>query len=131
MPFPPAIDIGQGNTIKLVKLRQPRIGMASGESTPALPMGERASVFSGTLLMAMGYQDRVRETSRMPDPTQSDSLQSGRSIIRERATKHPTANPRVFGVALKGEDRVGGELNILVGPLLQTTLFDLGGLKGH
>lgn len=65
----------------------------------------------------------------MPEPTPSEALRSGRSIVRELATRHRTANPRVFGAALTGEDRVGGELNILVEPLSQTTLFDLGGLQ--
>lgn len=38
-------------------------------------------------------------------------------------------NPRVFGSVLRGEDREGSDLDILVDPLPGTTLLDLGGLQ--
>lgn len=65
----------------------------------------------------------------MPDKTPSEALQSGCRIIRELAAKHRTANPRVYGAVLTGQDRVGGELNVLVDAQSNTTLFDLGGLQ--
>lgn len=65
----------------------------------------------------------------MPGKTPSEALQSGSRIIRELATRHRTANPRAFGAVLTGQDRVGGELNVLVDALPETTLFDLGGLQ--
>jgi uncharacterized protein len=38
-------------------------------------------------------------------------------------------NVRVFGSAARGEDLEGSDLDLLVDPTEQTTLFDLAGLK--
>jgi len=38
-------------------------------------------------------------------------------------------NPRVFGSVLHGTDIEGSDLDLLVDPLPETTLFDLGGLQ--
>lgn len=65
----------------------------------------------------------------MPERTPSEALQSGRRIIRELAAGHRTTNPRVYGPVLTGQDRAGGELNVLVDAQAETTLFDLGGLQ--
>jgi len=40
-----------------------------------------------------------------------------------------TRNPRVFGSVLRGEDKDGSDLDLLVDPLPGVTLFDLGGLQ--
>jgi predicted nucleotidyltransferase len=61
--------------------------------------------------------------------TPSQALQSGRSLIREFAARHRTTNPRVFGSVLSGQDRPDSDLDLLVEPLPETTLFDLGGLQ--
>ncbi|GHC60853.1 nucleotidyltransferase family protein [Neogemmobacter tilapiae] len=61
--------------------------------------------------------------------TPSEALQNGRALIRELAARHRTTNPRVFGSALTGQDRVDSDLDLLVEPLPETTLFDLGGLQ--
>lgn len=65
----------------------------------------------------------------MPLQTPSQALQQGRGLIRELAARHHTANPRVFGSVLTGKDREGSDLDVLVEPLPETTLFDLGGLQ--
>lgn len=65
----------------------------------------------------------------MPLKTPSQALQSGRSIIRELAAKHHTTNPRIFGSVVTGQDSVESDLDVLVEPLPETTLFDLGGLQ--
>ena len=52
-----------------------------------------------------------------------------RSAIREAAGRFHTANPRVFGSVLRGTDREGSDLDLLVDALPGTTLFDLGGLQ--
>ena len=65
----------------------------------------------------------------MPSQTPSQALQHGRSLIRKLAARHRTANPRVFGSVLTGQDRVDSDLDVLVEPLPETTLFDLGGLQ--
>ena len=61
--------------------------------------------------------------------TPSQALRHGRSLIRELAARHRTANPRVFGSVVTGQDREGSDLDVLVEPLPETTLFDLGGLQ--
>lgn len=54
-----------------------------------------------------------------------------RQDIRRIASHFPVANPRVFGSVLHGDDTEGSDLDLLVDPLPQTTLFDLGGLQGE
>ena len=61
--------------------------------------------------------------------TPSQALRHGRSLIRELAARHRTANPRVFGSVVTGQDCEGSDLDVLVEPLPETTLFDLGGLQ--
>ena len=65
----------------------------------------------------------------MTDRTASDALRDGRALIRALAAKHRTVNPRVFGSVVAGEDRAGSDLDLLVEPTGETTLFDLGGLQ--
>jgi predicted nucleotidyltransferase len=52
-----------------------------------------------------------------------------RSAIREAASRFRVANLRVFGSALRGADRDGSDLDLLVDALPGATLFDLGGLQ--
>ena len=52
-----------------------------------------------------------------------------RSAVREAASRYQVANPRVFGSALRGTDRDGSDLDLLVDALPGATLFDLGGLQ--
>lgn len=65
----------------------------------------------------------------MSKPTPSQALRDGRAVIRELAARHRTANPRVFGSVLTGTDGVESDLDLLVEPMPETTLFDLGGLQ--
>lgn len=59
----------------------------------------------------------------------STSLDLKRSAVREAALRFHTANPRVFGSIVHGNDEDGSDLDLLVDPLPGTTLFDLGGLQ--
>lgn len=59
----------------------------------------------------------------------SIALDLGRHAIREAANRHHTVNPRIFGSVLRGTDREGSNLDLLVDALPGTTLFDLGGLQ--
>jgi len=59
----------------------------------------------------------------------SEALQTHITAIRNAAHQHHTTNPRVFGSVLDGTDRDGSDLDLLVDPLPETTLFDLGGLQ--
>ncbi|KQM78973.1 nucleotidyltransferase family protein [Xylophilus sp. Leaf220] len=54
-----------------------------------------------------------------------------RHRIAPIALRFKVANPRVFGSVLHGVDADGSDLDLLVDPLPETTLFDLGGLQGE
>ena len=59
----------------------------------------------------------------------STALERNRGAVRAAAARYHAANPRVFGSVLRGEDREGSDLDILVDALPGATLFDLGGLQ--
>ena len=59
----------------------------------------------------------------------SVALDRKRGAVRETASRFRAANPRVFGSVLRGDDRDGSDLDLLVDPLPGATLFDLGGLQ--
>ena len=59
----------------------------------------------------------------------SRALLQGSEAIREAARRFHVGNPRVFGSVLHGTDEDGSDLDLLVDPLPETTLFDLGGLQ--
>ena len=59
----------------------------------------------------------------------SIALDLKRDAVREVASRFHTANPRVFGSVLHEVDRDGSDLDLLVDPLPDATLFDLGGLQ--
>ena len=56
-------------------------------------------------------------------------LDMKRGAVREAVSRFPTVNPRVFGSVLHGEDREGGDIDILVDAEPGATLFDLGRLQ--
>lgn len=59
------------------------------------------------------------------------ALESKRTAVREAVSRFRTANPRIFGSVLHGEDREGSDLDLLVDALPGATLFDLGGLQAE
>jgi predicted nucleotidyltransferase len=59
----------------------------------------------------------------------SVALASRRDTVRELAGRFRTANIRVFGSVLHGDDTDGSDLDLLVDPLPGATLFDLGGFQ--
>ena len=59
----------------------------------------------------------------------SIALDLKRNAVREAVSRFHTANPRVFGSVLHGDDQDGSDLDLLVDALPGTTLFDLGGLQ--
>ena len=61
----------------------------------------------------------------------SVQLEIYRAQIRELADRFQLANPRVFGSVLRGSDTEASDLDLLVDPLPNTTLFDLGGFQGE
>lgn len=59
----------------------------------------------------------------------SAALDLNRDAIRAATTRRRAANPRVFGSVVRGTDRDGSDLDVLVDALPGATLFDLGGLQ--
>lgn len=59
----------------------------------------------------------------------SDALHKYREQIRTLAAVRRTTNARIFGSVLHGTDSEGSDLDILVDPLPETSLLDLGGLQ--
>ena len=59
----------------------------------------------------------------------SEVFQKNRSVIRRIIESHHAVNPRVFGSVLHGEDALGSDLDILIDPTPETTLFDIGAIR--
>ena len=59
----------------------------------------------------------------------SVALNAKRDAVRVLIGRYPTENPRVFGSVLHGTDTDKSDLDLLVDPLPNATLFDLGGLQ--
>ena len=55
----------------------------------------------------------------------STALQANRDAIRKIVAAHRARNPRVFGSVLHGEDTDNSDLDLLLDPTEDTTLFDL------
>jgi len=59
----------------------------------------------------------------------SQALALHRARIRQIALSHHVQDIRVFGSALRGEDSEGSDLDLLVEPTSETTLFDIGAIR--
>ncbi len=59
----------------------------------------------------------------------SEALQRHREAIREIVARHHATNPRVFGSVLHGEDTEGSDLDLLIDPTPETTLFDIARIQ--
>ena len=57
------------------------------------------------------------------------ALQENRAAIRIVVERHHACNARVFGSVLHGNDRDDSDLDILVDPTSETTLFDIGAIR--
>jgi predicted nucleotidyltransferase len=57
----------------------------------------------------------------------SEALNKNRIQIRQIVASHHASNARVFGSVAKGEDTEQSDLDILIDPTNETTLFDIGG----
>jgi uncharacterized protein len=60
----------------------------------------------------------------------SESLLKHRDEIRLIVAANHATNARVFGSVLHGTDRQGSDLDLLVDPTDETTLFDIARIKG-
>jgi predicted nucleotidyltransferase len=61
----------------------------------------------------------------------SIAFQTHRREIRRIVEANRASNARVFGSAASGEDSDGSDLDLLVDPTPETTLFDLGAIRGE
>ena len=52
-----------------------------------------------------------------------------REVIRRVVAAHHASNPRVFGSVVHGDDHDGSDLDILIEPTSETTLFDIGAIR--
>jgi len=59
----------------------------------------------------------------------SESVQTHLATIRTIALRHRVCNPRLFGSILHGTDVEGSDLDLLVDPTAETTLFDIGAIR--
>jgi predicted nucleotidyltransferase len=77
----------------------------------------------GSRYDAIGFQDW--KIAMRP----SVALQANRESIRSVVERHHACNVRVFGSVLHGEDQDGSDLDILIDPTHETTLFDIGAIR--
>lgn len=61
----------------------------------------------------------------------SDQLERYRRDIRLVVQANRAANPRVFGSVSRGEDNDESDLDILIDPSEDTSLFDLGAMQAE
>lgn len=59
----------------------------------------------------------------------SQALEMHRAAIRRIVETHRASNARVFGSALRGQDTDDSDLDLLVDPTPETTLFDIGAIR--
>ncbi|RFP16415.1 MULTISPECIES: nucleotidyltransferase family protein [unclassified Duganella] len=59
----------------------------------------------------------------------SIAFHAHREAIRRIVLGHRASNPRVFGSALQGCDKEDSDLDILIDPTPDTTLFDIGAIR--
>ena len=59
----------------------------------------------------------------------STALAGNRAAIRRIVAAHRASNARVFGSVLYAQDTEDSDLDLLVDPSPQTTLFDLGAIQ--
>ncbi len=59
----------------------------------------------------------------------SIALEAHRATIRSVALRRRANNARVFGSVLHGDDQKGSDLDILMDPAPETTMFDMGAIR--
>lgn len=59
----------------------------------------------------------------------SEALHSNRAAIRSVVQAHRARNARVFGSVLHGRDTDDSDLDILIDPTPETTLFDISAIR--
>jgi hypothetical protein len=57
------------------------------------------------------------------------ALENHRQAIVQIVESHNARNPRVFGSVVHGTDRDDSDLDILIDPTADTSLFDIGAIR--
>ena len=57
------------------------------------------------------------------------ALATHRDAIRRVVEAHRARNPRIFGSVVHGDDTENSDLDILIDPTSETTLFDIGAIR--
>lgn len=60
----------------------------------------------------------------------SEIFRKHRAEIRSIVASHRGTNARVFGSVLHGTDQEGSDLDLVIDPTPETTLFDIARIKG-
>jgi len=91
----------------------------------------RDNWFSRTykLFIFISRYNCASQTKTNDDMRPSIALQTHREAIREIALRHRVRNVRVFGSVLHGNDTEDSDLDLLVEPTSETTLFDIGAIQ--
>ncbi|MEW6345686.1 MAG: nucleotidyltransferase domain-containing protein [Pseudomonadota bacterium] len=61
----------------------------------------------------------------------SEALSAHRAEVRKIVADHHANNVRVFGSAIRGEDRDDSDLDLLVDPTPETTLLDIARIQSR
>ena len=59
----------------------------------------------------------------------SIAFEAHRATIRSVVLRHRACNARVFGSLLHGKDQEGSDLDILIDPTPETTMFYIGAIR--
>ena len=59
----------------------------------------------------------------------SMALEAHRAKIRSVVLKHRASKARVFGSVLQGNDQEGSDVDILIDPTPETSMFDIGAIR--
>lgn len=57
------------------------------------------------------------------------ALETHRDAIRRIVAAHHASNPRIFGSVAHGEDTEASDLDLLIDPTSETSLFDIGAIR--
>ncbi|WP_026278846.1 MULTISPECIES: nucleotidyltransferase family protein [unclassified Thioalkalivibrio] len=61
----------------------------------------------------------------------SVALRHHRAAVQQIVERHHARNARVFGSVLRGDDKPGSDLDLLVDPTEETSLLDIGAIRGE
>jgi predicted nucleotidyltransferase len=59
----------------------------------------------------------------------SEALRANRAAIRRVIASHRASNARVFGSVIRGDDSEHSDLDLLIDPTPETTMFDIGAIR--